>query len=449
MQQVLRHPAASYSLKGTPNLALFGATTGFFVGFAAVALFGPTASQFQAVLKLPPALLALLIAAPALSGSLLRIPFSAWVDTTGGRKPFLILLSLGTIGMLGLFLVVTLLFPERLTPEYYPLLLLLGVLSGSGIATFSVGATQASYWFPQSRQGWSLGVFGGVGNLAPGIFSFLLPVALERFGLATAYLAWLSFLIVGTVLYYLLGRNCWYFQLREQGLPPEEARSTARELGQEVFPAGSVLDSLRISARVWRTWVLVVVYFTTFGGFIALTAWLPTHWQSLYEVSLITAGFLTALYSLLASGVRAVAGGVADRLGGQQTTAIALVTIALGSLVMAASQGFAVAVAAEVIIAVGMGVGNAAVFKLVPQEVPDAVGGAAGWIGGLGAFGGFVVPLAMGTFVGTLGLAGYDRGFVVFAALAVLSLLLLYVPSRSARPSAGFVRVGWKSPESG
>jgi NNP family nitrate/nitrite transporter-like MFS transporter len=35
----------------------------------------------------------------------------------------------------------------------------------------------------------------------------------------------------------------------------------------------------------------------------------------------------------------------------------------------------------EILLAIGMGVCNAAVFKLVPQEVPQAVGGAAGWEG--------------------------------------------------------------------
>src|SRR4030067_758023 len=73
-------------LKGTPNQALLGATIGFFSGFAAVALFGPTAGRFQDVLKLDPVLIGFLIAMPSLSGSLLRIPFSAWVDTAGGRK---------------------------------------------------------------------------------------------------------------------------------------------------------------------------------------------------------------------------------------------------------------------------------------------------------------------------------------------------------------------------
>jgi hypothetical protein len=43
---------------------------------------------------------------------------------------------------------------------------------------------QVSYWFPQAKQGRALAIYGGVGNVAPGVFSFLLPVALASLGLA-------------------------------------------------------------------------------------------------------------------------------------------------------------------------------------------------------------------------------------------------------------------------
>lgn len=72
------------TLRGTPSQGLWAATLGFFFGFAAVALFGPTATRFQQVMELSPMAVGFLIAMPALSGSLLRIPFAAWVETTGG-----------------------------------------------------------------------------------------------------------------------------------------------------------------------------------------------------------------------------------------------------------------------------------------------------------------------------------------------------------------------------
>lgn len=422
--------SGTYRVRGNPRQGLFGATLGFFSGFAAVALFGPTATQFKDLMQLSPLALGLLIATPSLSGSLLRIPFSAWVDTTGGRKPFLVLLTLSIMGMMGLSLMIYLLYPARLTADLYPLLLLLGVLSGCGIATFSVGISQVSYWFPQKRQGRALGVYAGVGNLAPGIFSLILPVALSSYGLAVSYLAWLIFLVSGTVLYYFMGRNAVYFQILRQGAPLDRAKEVAREHGQEIFPSKNLVESLTVSAKIWKTWALVVIYFTTFGGFIALTAWFPTYWRLFFAVNAVTAGLLTALYSILASLARVAGGVVSDRAGSEKTIIASLLTMLVGVTLMTLSQTYELSVAAEIAMALGMGVCNAAVFKHLPQEVPKAVGGAAGWVGGIGAFGGFTLPLVLSAFVREYGDIGYARGFIAFIFLTILALAMAYLLKR-------------------
>ena len=427
-------PAA---IKGSPAQALFAATLGFFTGFAAVALFGPTASRFQQLMRLSPMAVGLLVAMPALSGSLLRIPFAAWVDKGGGRKPYLVLLSLSILGMTGLYLVVQLLYPARIGPELYPVLLLLAVLAGCGIATFSVGISQVSYWFPQKKQGTALGTYGGVGNLAPGLFSFLIPVALREWGLAGSYLAWLVFLVAGASSYALFGRNAPYFQLLKQGTDRVAAREKAAATGQELFPAWNIRESLRISAGAWKTWALVLVYFTSFGGFIGLTAWLPTYWQKFMGTGLLLAGGLTALYSILASLVRVVGGYISDRIGGYVTATLGLATTLLGAALLVLSGPFGFCLAAVVVLALGMGMTNAAVFKLVPQAVPRAVGGAAGWVGGLGAFGGFVIPPLMALFVETWGRRGYSLGFGLFLILGLAALgAVLLLKRLSEAPAA-------------
>ena len=416
-------------VKGTPAQGLAGATLGFFIGFAAVALFGPTAAKFQQVMHLSPMAIGFLVAMPALSGSLLRIPFSAWVDTTGGRKPFLLLLALSVIGMAGLSMVVAFLYPSRLTADYYPLLLLLAVFCGCGIATFSVGISQVSYWFSKEAQGRALAVFGGVGNLAPGIFSVLIPVALGSLGLTNSYLIWLGLLVAGSAAYWMIGRNAPYFQLRDQGLDPSEAQRLAASRGQVLFPAGTLKRSLALSARTWHTWALVIVYFTTFGGFIALTAWLPTYWTGYFGLNAIQAGMLTALYSVLTSLVRILGGILSDKLreGGENTAVLALVITVMGALVMTGAREYQLAIPGEILLAFGMGLCNAAVFKIVPQAVPKAVGGAAGWVGGLGAFGGFAIPPMMAFAVRDLGKSGYAIGFIVYLFLGLLSLMMTWI----------------------
>ena len=420
--------ARATRIVGTPRQGLTGATLGFFVGFAAVALFGPSATKFDDVMDLCAFEVGLLVAMPALSGSLLRIPFSAWVDTTGGRKPLLTLLGISIVGMAGLTFVVIAFYPNNMG-GLYPILLVLGLLAGSGIATFSVGISQVSYWFPQAQQGTALATYGGIGNLAPGIFSFLIPVAIATVLLEGAYVIWLVFLVVGAFIYFNIGRNAPYFQLRDAGVSPEEAREVATERGQELIPAARLIDSLKISARHWKNWVLVILYFTTFGGFIALTAWFPTYWKDFFDQSTFEAGTLTATFSILASVVRIFGGRVSDRIGGERTAIGALATMLFGALVLTFSETFLVSLGAALVLACGMGVGNAAVFKLVPQEVPDAVGGAAGWVGGLGAFGGFAIPPAMAAFVS--GDTGFDTGFLVFVGLTILCLVLAAVLYRS------------------
>jgi MFS transporter, NNP family, nitrate/nitrite transporter len=417
------------TLKGTPAQGLFGATLGFFIGFAAVALFGPTAQRFQQAMNLSPVAVGFLIAMPALSGSLLRIPFSAWVDISGGRKPFLTLLSLSVVGMAGLAGVVGFFYPNRMTPGMYPVLLILALLCGCGIATFSVGAGQTAYWFPRKKQGVALAVFGGVGNLAPGLFSFLIPIALSTLGLSGSYIVWVALLATGLVLYFLLGRNSPYFQLLEQGSAPEEARRLARAHGQELFPSGNLKESLLVSARIWKTWALVAIYFTTFGGFVALTAWLPTYWTGFFGLSTMAAGFLTALFSILTCVLRVIGGILSDRLheGGENTTILALLIMMVGAVVMVDAHEYELAIPGIVLLAFGMGVSNAGVFKIVPQAVPLAVGGAVGWVGGLGAFGGFVIPPVLAFAVKNLGKRGYAIGFIVFVFLALFSLSMAWV----------------------
>jgi NNP family nitrate/nitrite transporter-like MFS transporter len=123
-----------------------------------------------------------------------------------------------------------------------------------------------------------------------------------------------------------------------------------------------------------------------------------------------------------------VGGGVlSDRIGGETTGILALGIMLAGAILMTLSGDFHLSVAAEILMAIGMGVANAAVFKLVAQEIPEAVGGAAGWVGGLGAFGGFAIPPLMGTIVQLQGTEGYATGFAVFICLAMASLLLVGV----------------------
>jgi len=418
-------------LAGNPTQGLIGATIGFFVGFAAVSLFGPTAKLLDQNMMMTSVQLGLLVAMPSLSGSLLRIPFGAWVDTTGGRKPFAILLGLSAVGMAGLSALLYFVGPENLTISSYPLLLFFALLCGCGIATFSVGIGQVSYWFPKKKQGWALGAYAGFGNIAPGLFSYLIPLLIGVVAITGTYMIWLAFLLLG-IGYYLFGApNAYYFQLIKKGYTRDEAREVASGEGQELFPQGGVWDGLLRAAKIWKTWPLVFLYFTTFGGFLALTAWFPTYWQEYFGRSLAVAGGLTMTYSVLASVIRVPGGILSDKIGGVTSIILSMTLTLIGALFLTLGISFGMALTGLLLMGIGMGVNNAGVFKLVPQYIEKAVGGGSGWVGGLGALGGFVIPPLMGYFVEIQGTAGYANGFAVFIGLAAVSLLMVYLLKKS------------------
>lgn len=413
----------------SPRAALAWTTLAFFMGFAGVSAFGPVLPKLRQAMDAGPFLMGLLAASPSLTGSLLRIPFGAMVDRFGGKKLILTLLLLAAAGVAGITLLFGLGGP--FTPSHYPLFMFFAMLCGCGIAVFSVGVPAVSYWYPQRKQGTALAVYGGLGNLAPGAFALLLPFLVTTFGFTTSYVLWLAVLLTMTVLIALRMKDAPYFQYKELGMAIDpEALLVA--CGEELVPTGRAMDSIRRAGADWRTWVLTYFYFITFGGFIALTVWLPTYWTERFGSNLVQAGLLTAVFSLSASLLRVAGGMASDRLGGETVVALSLGTVGLGALVMTmVDTSVAAAVAAEIILALGMGFGNAAVFKLAPKFTPQAVGGAAGIIGGLGAFGGFAIPPVMGLIVRWKGLAGYTQAFYIFLGLSVAALLLFVLLRRA------------------
>ncbi len=414
------------------------ATLGFFAGLTTIVFYGAAGPILEEHLTLPGILHGLLLGSPHLSKAVLRIPFGAWVDEVGGKKPLLILLALTIVGTGGLVVTLFLTYPEDFDMSLYPLLVLFGFLAGAGGATFSVGITQTSYWYPSNKQGFALGAFAGVGNIGPGMVVYVLPVLIGIWGLTMAYSTWLVFLIVVTVVYALFAVDPYFFQLRKKGKDDAEARQTATELGQDIFPSGGTWDSLRTSASNRRTWILVFLYTVSFGGgFTSLSAWFPTYWDLFHELTLANAGLLAGVFIVYGSLIRVPAGSVSDRFGGENVTIVSFGIMAVGGAIMTSATGFWPAIVGMMVLGTGMGIANAAVFELVPKFVPEAVGGASGWISGIGGAGTLVILPALGLFVDVYGEIGYAWGFSLFVALSVICVgvavaLKLFVPEPEA-----------------
>mmetsp|Transcript_35476 Transcript_35476/g.89391 ORF Transcript_35476/g.89391 Transcript_35476/m.89391 type:complete len:511 (-) Transcript_35476:30-1562(-) len=464
-------PKGTRKIAGSPCVGLTSASLGSFWGMTCIALFGPAMHLLKEELKLGPLEAAWLIASPVASGSFMRIIFGAYGDAVGAVKPLTALLALAACGIFGVAQMMHVLTAdgaeavpigplkagERLLSEFaiggnssalytvatgdaaadaspfgeppagaYTMLLAFGVLAGFGVATFSVGIAQVSYWFPKSSQGSVLGLFGGTVCSAPGVTTLILPHMLKAFGLTVTYFCWACLVVAALIIYVCIAQNSWYFQFRSRGCDQEEARSKAEEYGQEIFPAGNAFEGLSAAASIWQTWALTCLYFTTFGGMVSLVGWFPTFWHEAHGVAPTTAGSLAAFFSMGFAAVRVLSGPVTDRLGGTSALALALSVMGIGALLVAMSRDFNTNLMGEVLLAVGTGTSSNAIFKLVPQEVPQAVGGAAGLVGGLGAFGGFVLTPCLASFAHMYGKDGYSQGFVIFFGLSILNLAVTW-----------------------
>lgn len=427
----------THGVKGTPRRGLIMATFGFFAGLTTIVFYGAAGPVFEEHLALTGIFHGLLLASPHLSKAILRVPFGAWVDEVGGKKPMSILLVSTIVGISGLVITLFITYPEDFDMSLYPLLVLFGLLAGAGGATFSVGITQTSYWYPSDEQGFAMGAFAGVGNIGPGMITYVLPVLIGIGGLTMAYSTWLAFVVVVTVVYVLFAVNPYYYQLLENGNDESEARETADELGQDIFPSGNAWDSLRESASIRRTWVLVFLYTVSFGGgFTSLSAWFPTYWDLFHGLSLSTAGLLAGVFIVYGSLIRVPGGSLSDRFGGENVAIMSFTIMAVGAVVMTIATEFWSAFIGMMILGTGMGIANAAVFELVPKFVPEAVGGASGWISGVGGGGTLIILPALGYYVDFFGQIGYARGFSLFVVLSMICVavavaLKIYDPGTS------------------
>lgn len=414
-----------HGVVGSPREGLVMATIAFFAGLTTIVFYGAAGSTFQEALGISGTLLGILLSSPHISKVALRVPFGAWVDAIGAKKPLIILFALTIVGIAGLVAILLLFYPDDFGSHLYVPLLICGILAGAGGATFSVGIAQTSYWYPEDRQGFAMGVFGGAGNVGPGLMNYAIPVLIGIGGLTLAYASWLAFMIAAAGFYIMYGANPYYFQLLKKGLNTNKARSVAEEMGQEVFPSGGTKESLKKSSMNKWTWVLVFLYTVSYGGgFTALSTWYPTYWNVFHNMTLSTAGLLAAIFVVYGSLIRIPGGSLSDRFDGEDVAMVSFTIMVVGAGIVTFSETFVPSFVGMMVVGTGMGVVNAAVFELVPKYVPEAVGGASGWIGGIGGAGTLTVLPILGVFVDVYGEIGYARGFVVIASLSAICVAI-------------------------
>jgi NNP family nitrate/nitrite transporter-like MFS transporter len=172
------------------------------------------------------------------------------------------------------------------------------------------------------------------------------------------------------------------------------------------------------------TWVLMLVYSVTFGGFVGMSSYVSTLLTTMYGISKIEAGLFMSLLAFTGAMVRPVGGLIADRITGVTALQFILTAICLCDL---AFWAFALprtgAIALLIALYLGFGLGNGATFQLVPNRWQSKTGVMTGLIGAAGGIGGFYLPVTMGLAKEATG--NYQAGFAVLGGIAALALVLV------------------------
>jgi nitrate/nitrite transporter NarK len=374
--------------------AVLLATVSFTLSFAVWGLIGALAPVFAGLYSLTAFETALLIAVPVLLGSLARLPMGMLTDRFGGRLVFTALLAFSALAAL-------------IVPLTGSFRSLLGAafLIGMAGSSFAIGAAFVSRWTPAAKQGTALGVYG-LGTMGQSLAVFAGPLVASRFGWETVFRGAGVLLLVWAVVYFAFARN-----------PVHAAR-----------PA-TVGDMVAVLRRAPTAWLLGAFYFLTFGGFVAFSIYLPTLLRAQFGLTPADAGFRDAGFVVVATLMRPLGGWLADRIGGAQVLSWVFGGVALSSLLLTWPSIVPFTVGA-LVCGMLLGLGNGAVFKLVPEHFAKDTGTVSGLVGALGGLGGFFPPLLMGVFHDRLGVMW--PGFLFLSATA---LALRFANERVFRPS--------------
>ncbi len=371
--------------KSSPTQTLVFSTIAMTASFMVWSLFAPLAGQIQELLHLTTLQKSILIATPVLLGSIMRIPMGIYTDRFGGRKMFAATM---------LFLVLPLIAAGWVNT--FPLLLLCALFIGMAGTTFAISLTYVSRRYPAEKQGFVLGL-AGLGNLGVAAASYLIPVILSRFGYEWVFWGLACMIAVVTAV----------FWLGTAELPRPPQTKTFKQ-------ALSVIKER-------PTWYLSSFYFLTFGGFVAFSVYLPTLLKELFNLSATDAGLKTAIFVLVATLIRPLGGYLADAVGSQKVLASVFAGIAIASLLIAISLNHFIPFSIGcLVISALLGLGNGAVFKMVPEISSGNTGAVTGIVGAAGGIGGFFPPIVLGFIEQSTG--SFMLGFVLMAIFAGICL---------------------------
>ncbi|MMZ44408.1 putative nitrate transporter NarT [compost metagenome] len=362
-------------------------TLSLVVSFMAWVLISSLISYISQDIPLTPGQRAWSTAIPVILGSLLRIPAGILTNRFGARL-------MNTVSFLIL-----------LVPVYYLSqantfldLAVGGFFLGIGGATFSIGVTSLPQYYPKEKQGTINGIYG-IGNLGTAISTFGAPWVADAIGWSRALQLFLILLALFALLNLFLGDK------RE-----ERVRSSWKNQLKQVY-------------RNEKLWFFSIFYFITFGSFVAFTIYLPSFLVSYFELSKVDAGLRTAGFIALATFLRPVGGILSDKSNPFVVLMFVFAGLTLSGVLLSFGLTMPLFTLGCLMVAVCAGIGNGAVFKLVPLYFSKQGGIASGIVSAAGGLGGFFPPLLLTLLFGWTG--HYAIGFMALSEASLASLILV------------------------
>ncbi len=369
----------------------------FDVSFMVWLLPGALANSIVADFGLTDSQKGLMVAVPLLGGAVLRLALGLLTDRIGARRA----------ALLGMVLTCLPLVLGWVWADTFPKLLLVGLLLGVAGASFAAALPLASRWYPPQFQGLAMGI-AGAGNSGTALATFFGPRLAAVWG-------WHA--VFGLALIPLLATLGVFFACAQDS-PNQPAPRPLRAYG----------DVLRMR----DTWWFCLLYGITFGGFVGLASFLNVFFLSQYGLTRVQAGSFATLCVIAGSMLRPLGGYLADRFGGIRMLTMLYVGAGLMMLGLATLPPLAAATAFLFLGMACLGMGNGAVFQLVPLRFPREIGVTTGIIGAAGGLGGFLLPTVLGALKQATG--SFSTGFLAFGVIGGLGgALALASASRAWR----------------
>jgi len=383
-------------------------TVAFTVCFMAWMMFAVIGIQIKQQLGLNETQFGLLVAMPVLTGSLIRLPLGMMTDKLGGRIVFTLLMA---------STVVPIYFISHGT-EYWHFLvtsLFVGVAGGS----FTVGISYCARWFPKSRQGFAMGIFGA-GNSGAAVTKLVAPTIVVAYGWTMVPQVYAAVMAITVVLF-------WLFTFDDP----------AHKVGKHVT-VSEQLAALK-DPRVWK---YCQYYSIVFGGYVALSLWMTKYYVAEYGFDLKTAAVLAAAFSLPGGVLRALGGWFSDKWGAHRVTWWVLwlswivlfvlsypqtsLTVQTVICPVAFHIGLTPTVFTILMFTMGFAwaIGKASVFKYIADDYPHNIGVISGIVGLAGGMGGFLLPIMFGALVDLTGVR--SSCFMLMYGVVWVSLIWMY-----------------------